>query len=132
MDDNVKQDLLKAIAESGHKESDIKCAVLSIHFDYNDSYEMKIYRGENEFHERYPNSKYLVLKEGYTLDELQKFIAETDVSYYTGFGGQTLYGYVMFHDQSWLERGEYDGSEWWEFKKFFIPEQCKRQNSPTL
>lgn len=126
MDSIVKKDLLEAIAQSGHKESDIKCAVLSIQFNYAEDYEMKIYRGENEYHEKPDSWKYLVLKEGYTQEELQTFIDETDVEYDTGFGGQELYGYVMFHDESWLERHEYDGSEWWEFKKFFIPEQCKR------
>lgn len=125
---NVKQDLLKAIADSGHKEGDIKCAVLSIHFNYTDDYEMGIYLGKNEFHEKPEWWKYLVLKDGYTMEELQAFIDATDVEYDTGFGGQELFGYVMFSDESWMERGEYDGSEWWEFKKFFIPEQCKSNN----
>ena len=126
MDSIVKKDLLKAIAESGHKESDIKCAVLSLFFDYNDDYEMKQYLNKTERDEWGERWKYLVLKEGYTQEELRTFIDETDVEYDTGFGGQELYGYVMFHDATWLERHEYDGSEWWEFKKFFIPKQCKR------
>jgi hypothetical protein len=38
-------------------------------------------------------------------------------SYDNGFGIQELYGFVIFNDGSWLERQEYDGSEWWVYKK---------------
>ena len=24
---------------------------------------------------------------------------------------------IVFEDGTWLERGEYDGSEWWEYKQ---------------
>jgi hypothetical protein len=37
-----------------------------------------------------------------------------DVSYDDGYGRQYLYGIVMFTDNTWLERREYNGSEWWE------------------
>jgi hypothetical protein len=37
-----------------------------------------------------------------------------DVTYHDGYGRQYLYGTVMFTDGEWLERREYDGSEWWE------------------
>lgn len=38
------------------------------------------------------------------------------VVYDDGYGSQRLFGVVVFKDGTWLERGEYDGSEWWEFK----------------
>lgn len=37
-----------------------------------------------------------------------------DRNYDSGYGSQELYGTIVFTDNSWLERGEYDGSEWWE------------------
>jgi hypothetical protein len=40
-----------------------------------------------------------------------------DFEYDAGYGGQELFGFVVFEDGSWLERGEYDGSEWWAYKK---------------
>ena len=42
-----------------------------------------------------------------------------DVEYDSGYGGAEVAGdlMVVFSDGSWLERAEYDGSEWWEFKK---------------
>ena len=30
---------------------------------------------------------------------------------------QELFGTILFSDNTWMERGEYDGSEWWEFHK---------------
>lgn len=39
-----------------------------------------------------------------------------DLSYDSGFGGQELFGYIWYEDGTWSERGEYDGSEWWEHK----------------
>lgn len=40
-------------------------------------------------------------------------------NYDSGYGGAEIAGdlVVVFTDGSWLERGEYDGSEWWDFKK---------------
>lgn len=40
-----------------------------------------------------------------------------DFYYYAGYGIQELYGVVLFNDNTWLERWEYDGSECWEYKK---------------
>ena len=34
------------------------------------------------------------------------------------FGGQELYGIVYCEDNIWLDRGEYDGSEWWQTHKY--------------
>lgn len=42
-----------------------------------------------------------------------------DFEYDNGFGGQEIPPdlNIIFSDGSWLERGEYDGSEWWAFKQ---------------
>lgn len=57
----------------------------------------------------------------------QEFQLASDELYDNGFGGsQVALDLVMvFKDGSWLERGEYDGSEWWQLKK--VP---KQQASP--
>ena len=57
-----------------------------------------------------------VLKANHSKEELEKFWEWIDQSYDNGWGGQNLFGTVWLED-SWLERGEYDGSEWWETKK---------------
>jgi hypothetical protein len=39
------------------------------------------------------------------------------IRYDDGFGGREIVGGLkVVGDDWWLERGEYDGSEWWEFK----------------
>ena len=38
-----------------------------------------------------------------------------NVEYDDGYGSQELEGIVLFDDGTWLEREEYDGSEWWRF-----------------
>jgi len=40
-----------------------------------------------------------------------------DVNYNSGFGGQEIAkDLVVVGTGWWMERHEYDGSEWWEFK----------------
>jgi hypothetical protein len=58
----------------------------------------------------------ITLKVGYTDYEFKTFLQNLDFEYDCGYGGQELYGTVWFKDGRWAERGEYDGSEWWEVK----------------
>lgn len=43
----------------------------------------------------------------------------SDMDYYSGYGSaeMPLDIVVVFNDNSWLERREYDGSEWWEYAR---------------
>lgn len=41
-------------------------------------------------------------------------IPDLDVEYDSGYGSQNLFGLVLFKDNTWLERFEYDGSEAWD------------------
>lgn len=43
-------------------------------------------------------------------------IDKLNFKYDNDFGKQELFGYVVFKDKTWLERDEYDGREWWEYK----------------
>ena len=43
-----------------------------------------------------------------------KFFEDLDYHYDANYGTQELDGIVWLEDGTWLERGEYDGSEWWE------------------
>ena len=46
-----------------------------------------------------------------------EFVKIADVEYNDGFGAQEVAeDLVVVGDDWWLERREYDGSEWWEFK----------------
>lgn len=54
-------------------------------------------------------------------------IDQLNFNYDSGYGGQELFGTVYFNDGTWLDRGEYDGSEWWEHMTPPILEQWKKQ-----
>lgn len=46
-----------------------------------------------------------------------EFAAIADVNYDASYGSaEIVMDLVVVGDSWWLERGEYDGSEWWEFK----------------
>ena len=47
------------------------------------------------------------------------FVTMADFDYDYSYGGQVIEAtlVVRFKDSTWLERREYDGSEWWEYKK---------------
>lgn len=52
----------------------------------------------------------------YTDQEYQEFMSGLNFDYHDGYGGQIIFGHVWFNDGTWLDRGEYDGSEWWEHR----------------
>ena len=60
---------------------------------------------------------YRRLKPNYSEKDYKKFLRSLNFEYDNGYGGQELYGTIWYDDGSWSERGEYDGSEWWEHKK---------------
>ena len=56
----------------------------------------------------------------------EQFKAVSNFNYDNGYGGNEIEGSLkIVGDNWWLERGEYDGSEWWEFKK--MPKQKQPQ-----
>ena len=72
------------------------------------------------------NDRLYLLRDGHTQDELNAFYQSLNFSYDNGYGGQELYGIVWLKDGTWLERGEYDGSEWWEHRALpEIPDELK-------
>ena len=49
---------------------------------------------------------------------LSKITEILDIDYDNGFGGTEIYGSLVVCGRNWwLERNEYDGSEWWEYKE---------------
>ena len=62
------------------------------------------------------NIKQVILKHHFTKQEFADFSDKLNFEYDSGYGGQQLYGRILFED-SYSDRGEYDGSEWWENHK---------------
>jgi len=95
---NAKSELIQNLLDTN---TQIKCAL--------------IYYGKSQ----------IVLKVGHLDEEYESFMKSLDFTYDSGYGEQELYGTVWLQDGTWLERGEYDGSEWWEHKKLPpIPDKC--------
>lgn len=70
---------------------------------------------------------YIRLKDNYSDKDFLEFLKQLDFNYDNGYGGQELFGTVWLTDNTWLSRGEYDGSEWWEHNK--LPEIPKHLNN---
>ena len=62
-----------------------------------------------------------VLHVGHADSERAAFDNFVNRQYDAGYGGQELYGTLWFSNHRWAERGEYDGSEWWEICEFPDP-----------
>lgn len=54
---------------------------------------------------------------GYSTEDWENFLLALEFDYDSGYGGQNLYGYIWMEDGTWLSRGEYDGSEWWDWER---------------
>ena len=89
---NAKQEFLEHI-----KNKEVVCAKIGLEKDYR----------EIDWHK---------LKNNYTDDEFNEFCNKLDFEYDSGYGGQELYGVILFKD-SYSDRSEYDGSEWWTNNK---------------
>lgn len=68
--------------------------------------------------DKYGDSKVNIrLFPGYTIEDLESFLSAMEFEYDSGYGGQNLYGIIWMQDGTWLTRGEYDGSEWWDWHR---------------
>jgi hypothetical protein len=64
------------------------------------------------------DGKLIELNQGYIEEEFDFFLSRLDFEYHNGYGAQGLFGKVWLTNGVWLDRGEYDGSEWWEYYKY--------------
>jgi hypothetical protein len=62
----------------------------------------------------------------YTKEQYNSFVESLDFDYDNGFGGQELFGTIWYTDGTWADRGEYDGSEWWQnHVRPIVPEELR-------
>ena len=105
---NAKEELLHKLESCNAR---IKCADITVGDDWDN------------------DRKKITLREGYTDLEFRQFLQLMDFEYHDGFGRQALFGIVWLDNDEWLQRGEYDGSEWWDHMSLpEIPDNLK-QNS---
>ena len=70
-----------------------------------------------KIHGDYGDPAVFNLTTGWGAEDWSKFLSGIDFEYDSGYGGQNLFGIIWYADGTWSERGEYDGSEWWEHQK---------------
>lgn len=63
------------------------------------------------------NDEVYILHPNYTQDDKDNFFSSLNFEYDNGYGFQEIDGVIVFTDNSWMMRREYDGSEWWEYNK---------------
>ena len=68
---------------------------------------------QNSWDYETPGSKH-ILSVAHTEEQYNVFVESLDFEYDDGYGGQELFGTVWFKNGTWADRGEYDGSEWWQ------------------
>lgn len=109
---NAKKELLAVlenIKDNLNFEPKVKCALI-----------LKLDTDSDNLEER-P----IVLKQNHTEQDYQEFLSKLDFDYDAGYGLQEIFGSVLLDNQTWLERGEYDGSEWWNIHRYpEIPKEC--------
>jgi len=92
---NAKKEFLDHIKERCVGGRTVRCAKISIH--------------------NAKNSVYSILPVGYTPEDQEEFLRDIDLDYDDDYGSQNLFGTIWYTDGiTWSQRGEYDGSEWWE------------------
>jgi len=57
------------------------------------------------------------LKANHTEEDYAGFLNSLNFRYDEGYGGQELEGTIWYKDGTWSDRGEYDGSEWWQHQR---------------
>lgn len=53
------------------------------------------------------------LRVGYFDIDWETFLNQIDVEYDESYGCQELFGTIWMENGTWMERFEFDGSEWW-------------------
>ncbi len=106
---NFKEETLNKIKELGKtvKEYYLK-ADLEIQSDTEEVVHENFALGETEFID-------IILKGKGDIDWSK--VKDEYLDYDDGYGSQVWSGWVTFTDGTWIERHEYDGSEWWEYKE---------------
>lgn len=115
---NAKEELVRhllGLQELKGRFIPIKCATIKRDAGYWDD------------HDTYVSPPPIILKEGYSVAEYEEFLNKLDFEYDNGYGLQELFGTVWLTEEGcWYERGEYDGSEWWEYQECpKVPDELK-------
>lgn len=115
---NAKQEFLD-ITEG----LEVLCAVIDVEGDQFDRPYLQ------NFKTPVVKSKHLILPINFTIEEYENFLNELDFKYDNSWGHWYINGTIWLKDGRWIERMEYDGSEWYRLvERPIIPEQCLQKS----
>lgn len=106
---NARQELLNVLKNIGYEPKEIKCAIIGMKSDCDDLNIGDLVLGRGCL-------RRALLVDGWDNEQWLSFLEGLNFNYDDGYGSQELFGVVWFKDGTWLERNEYDGSEWWKHK----------------
>lgn len=106
---NLREETLKIMKDNGLTKEDVAFIMVREQVYENNKYENKDYRLP-----------------------MDRFWLSANTEYDEGFGGNeiNLGLMIVFKNGAWLERHEYDGSEWWEFKS--TPKKPENYTTPNM
>ena len=114
---NARKELLRVLADFETEPSAIRCASIK----YN------VPNTDNDSWDEYVMVPVMLPLE-HSQEEAEAFWQALDFEYDSGYGAQNLFGTIWLTYGRWLERGEYDGSEWWDLHVYpEIPESLQRR-----
>ena len=105
---NVLRELTQVLKEYDMEMSDVKCfeIVYDQQFGYDENAEIFTMYAYDTNHP----------KPALYDEHLEATIQDmNNCNYDEGYGAQKLFGTVWLKNGDWMTRGEYDGSEWWEY-----------------
>ena len=94
---NAKEEFLRSVPLN-----EVKCAIVE--------YEPSLSWDEDEKH----TAK---LPCDFNDEDMAAFLKSLDFEYNPGFGTLELYGTIWLKSGNWLDREEYDGAEWWAYRR---------------
>ncbi|NIG77874.1 hypothetical protein F3J34_30375 [Klebsiella sp. Ap-873] len=94
---NAKEEFLLHINDP--EKPKIKCALLRFGYEWD------------------TDAKEFLLPASYSRQQMDAFLESINFKYDDGYGGQVLFGNIWYEDGTFSVRGEYDGSEWWEYMR---------------
>lgn len=79
------------------------------------------------------DATYRYVKGSPTCGDWSAFLDSLNWKYDAVYGCQEVYGTIWLDDDTWYDRGEYDGSEWWEHRsRPPLPESLEAEDGQTF
>ena len=108
----ILKEIEEVLKQNNKTTNDIKCLQIQLGGGEPVEIDGRMYGGHNG-----NPVKSFTIPVNHDVDEFGQTLCDmSNNTYDNSYGGQELFGMIWMKNGDWLERGEYDGSEWWEYK----------------